>query len=58
MKKSFNKLIASKGLYEMEQYSTAVCTCYYAMFLTAKAEIESPTKLFFDRIKVLLKNNN
>lgn len=35
--KANNKLIASKGLYEMGQYSTAVSTCYYAMFLTAKA---------------------
>lgn len=35
--KANNKLIASKGLYNMGQYSTAVSTCYYAMFLTAKA---------------------
>ena len=35
--KTNNKLTASKGLYEMRQYSTAVSTCYYAMFLTAKA---------------------
>lgn len=37
LKKQKNKLIASKGLYDIEQYSTAVSTCYYAMFLCAKA---------------------
>ena len=36
-KKASDKLISSKTLYEIEQYSNSASLAYYAMFLLAKA---------------------